>query len=239
MRHYLVVILVAAGCGSVQLLPDAGDESPDAPGATDAAALPDDAPAGADAPAGTDGGVDAPNPSACRTCGGGDNCCAFDGAGGCSAANDAECAGPSWQAMTWPRPANYMTVGQCDVIEVHGIVAGGSYVFTTCAPGGMSGTGDPLVMSVVDGDGTVYPVNNDDCGDANALPRLAGWQCTNSMGAPFHFCASATPGGFRALGSSGILRITVCPYSGPQGQSGAGSAPFNIWYNAPTAPYSP
>jgi hypothetical protein len=103
----------------------------------------------------------------------------------------------------------------------------------------MMGTGDPLVTSVVDGDGTPYQVTNDDCGDMTALPRLAGWQCTNNTGQPFHFCASASPGGFRASGSSGILRITVCPYSNPQGASGAGSAPFSIWYNAPTAPYSP
>ncbi|HUQ03357.1 MAG TPA: hypothetical protein VM261_12730 [Kofleriaceae bacterium] len=168
-----------------------------------------------------------------RTCAGGDGCCAFDGSG-CSAGNDAECAGPAWQVYTLPRPVNYLSSQQCDVIDLHGIAPGGSYLFTTCSPTGGMGTGDPKVTSVVDASGLPYNVINDDCGDATALPRLAGWSCTNSGGSTFHFCASPTPGGFRVGANAGFLRVTVCPYN----DQGGGSSPFYVWYNAPQAPFA-
>ncbi|HYC01501.1 MAG TPA: hypothetical protein VEC57_20385 [Candidatus Limnocylindrales bacterium] len=164
----------------------------------------------------------------CRAAG--DQCCPYAGGSGCSNANDADCAATQWKSMQWFQPMAW-TADQCANVQVYGISAGGSYVFTTCHPDSSSGTnGDPAIVSVVDNHGTSYPVANDDCTLAQALPLLAGWSCSNASGA-VETCAAQSSGGFRAGTGVFALTVTVCSANG---QSGSGA--LYIWYQSTLTP---
>ncbi len=163
------------------------------------------------------------------TCGiDGDACCAFDGAG-CSINDDKECAGPRWDYVT----VTEVDLSQgCQTIQIYGIAPGGSYLFTSCVPGGNPPAGDPLVSKITDSAGNVYPFNNDDASDKSALPRAAGWNCENDRGDLRMFSAPMNPGGFIVIGQPSHIDVTVCPFG-----SGTGLIPLNVWYNAPVKPH--
>ncbi len=169
-----------------------------------------------------------------QACGTGDDCCAFDGTTGCGASTDGECAGGDWRSLRWPQDVAY-TSAQCTTIPVSGLVVGGSYVFTTCVPPGLPrGSGDPVISSVTDSAGTSYNITNDDCSDATALVNLAGWDCQNDGAALRMSCASPSPGGFRVRDANTfVLFVKICPYAG----TAFGTAPFHVWFNAPTPPH--
>jgi hypothetical protein len=167
------------------------------------------------------------------TCGiDGDNCCAFAHTGtDCSAGNDAECPAPGgWAYRQFPT----VSYAQCVQVSMYPVIDPlGSYDITLCQPPGYPpGTGDPVITSIVDDLGHSYPVTNDDCYDATALPRLAGWNCNNDVGSLRMSCASMSPGGFKPVGAITRLTITVCPF----GATATGSAPLWIWYNARNIP---
>jgi hypothetical protein len=172
-----------------------------------------------------------------QTCGGGDACCPYVAGGGgeCSVGADGECAGSFGWRSTQIGIAAYDTA-QCTTISVYGIELDGSYVFTTCQPpGGMPGTGDPVISSVIDNNGNSYNVTNDDCNDAAALPALAGWSCVNDGGIPRMSCATPSPGGFRIQDPNVYrLDVKICPYNG----TAFGSAGFHVWWNGDDFPNS-
>ena len=168
-------------------------------------------------------------------CGGlkADACCPFDGAGGCNAKTDAQCNGGGWKWLQWPTAIN--TTKGCVNVVVRGIVPGGSYDFTTCAPPGASiGTGDPVITQVMDDSQVVYDVGNDNCTDPTALPNLAKSECKNKLGEAVMACASPSPGGFIAQSKASAFQVTIC-----SGKGGAGATPLYIWYNAPQEPAVP
>jgi hypothetical protein len=163
----------------------------------------------------------------------GDSCCAFDTQGGCSSGNDGECSGPAWQFRQFPT-VGWATAGQCSTVTMYPeIDAFGSYDFTFCQPPGFAApSGDPVITSVVDDLGNSYNVTNDDCSDATALPRLAGWSCNNDQGSQVMSCASMSPGGFKPRGAPQRITLTVCPYSA----STLGRGSLWVWYNARNTP---
>ncbi len=163
----------------------------------------------------------------------GDNCCAFDGSGGCGSSSDAECQGTRWRTVEWPQIVDY-TSTNCSIVRIYGINPGGSYLFTTCYPSGnpMPG-GDPVISSVTDNLGNTYNVTNDDCTDTTALPYAVGFRCENQQGVRNMACASMSPGGFRArTGNVFYFDVRVCPYNAAAGGRGA----LHIWYNATSTP---
>ena len=170
-----------------------------------------------------------------QECGGGDGCCPFVAAGGgaCGSASDAECAGAAWSYVLWP--TRIQVASGCTSIQVYGVVAGGRYELTTCAPPGVdAGTGDPIITAVTDDVGTVYDVGNDDCIDDGAIPQLAGWSCLNAANELAMPCAAASPGGLGAAPGATRLTVQVCGFGG-----GAVSAPFAVWFNAAGGPPNP
>ena len=169
--------------------------------------------------------------NAVQKCGtSGDKCCPFDGAGGCDSKTDSECNGGGWKWMMWPTPVD--TSKGCTNVIIRGIVPGGSYDITTCAPPNSAGTGtgDPEITQVVDDSQVSYPVANDNCTDPTALPNLAKSDCTNKSGLVMA-CASSSPGGFIAGSKTSAFSVTICPSKG-----GAGTTPLYIWYNATQEP---
>lgn len=160
-----------------------------------------------------------------------DSCCPFDGAGGCSATSDGDCNGGGWQWMEWPTPVD--TTKGCTDIILRGIVPGGSYDITTCAPPKSkgTGTGDPQISRVMDDSQVNYAVGNDNCTDPTALPNLAKSNCMNKGGQLMMACASPSPGGFIAGSKASAFIVTLCPSTG-----GAGSTPLYVWYNATKPP---
>jgi len=164
------------------------------------------------------------------SCADSDACCAFDGAGGCGAAGDSDCAGSGWSSV---QIGSYPFGPACTNVDVYGISTGGSYVITTCVPPATTpGSGDTVITSVVDSSGNAYSVGNDDCSDPTALPLLAGWNCRNNAGVLRMSCASPSPGGFRVTTPTISLRVTICPH----GTTTGGTTPVHVWYNAPLVP---
>ncbi len=161
----------------------------------------------------------------------GDSCCPFDGAGGCGLKTDDDCNGDAWQWMAWPTAID--TSKGCVQVVVRGIVPGGSYELTTCAPPGSggTGTGDPDITAVVDDSSVSYGVANADCTEPTALPHLAKSDCKNKEGKLTMACASPSPGGFIAGSKASAFTVTICP-----GKDGAGTTPLYVWYNASKAP---
>jgi hypothetical protein len=159
----------------------------------------------------------------------GDSCCAFDGTGGgCGAGEDKECQADRW---AFARMRDFDFRNGCTFHRLGGFVAGGSYAFTTCVPGGVpNGTGDPVIKSIVDENGVDYAAN-DDCDDKTALPHAIGWDCRTDVGADKASCATPSPGGFILKTQPAFLDVTVCP--GVK----AGVTPLYIWYNAKQAPH--
>ncbi|MBK7070778.1 MAG: hypothetical protein IPH44_00625 [Myxococcales bacterium] len=87
---------------------------------------------------------------------------------------------------------------------------------------------------MTDSAGTSYNITNDDCSDATALVNLAGWDCQNDGAALRMSCASPSPGGFRIRDANTfVLFVKICPYAG----TAFGTAPFHVWFNAPTPPH--
>lgn len=164
------------------------------------------------------------------TCGAkGDACCPYDGAGGCTAKTDSECGG-GWKWLQWPGAVD--TTKGCVNVVARGIVAGGSYEVTTCAPPGeKTGTGDPSITQVIDDSQVTYDIANDNCSDATSLPVLAGSNCKNQAGQLTMACASPSPGGFMPQGKATAIQITIC-----SGKGGAGTTPVFLWYNASKEP---
>lgn len=161
----------------------------------------------------------------------GDSCCPFDGVSGCDSTSDGDCNGGGWKWMMWPTLVD--TSKGCVNLVIRGIVPGGSYDFTTCAPPKSDGTGDgdPEITQIVDDSQVSYPVANDNCTDPTALPNLAKSQCTNKSGQLTMACASPSPGGFIAGSKASAFNVRICPSKG-----GTGTTPLYIWYNATQEP---
>ncbi|HTJ41428.1 MAG TPA: hypothetical protein VL463_05005 [Kofleriaceae bacterium] len=158
----------------------------------------------------------------------GDSCCAFDTTGGCDSNTDKECAGPKWQ---FARMANYDTSNGCQTHRLAGFVAGGSYLFTTCAPTAIgAGTGDPYFKSITDDKGNALTGGADNCSDPTALPNLLpDWTCKGPSGLVMT-CSPMNPGGFIMKTTPAFVDVVICPVK-------PGAGPFYIWYNATTPPH--
>lgn len=158
-------------------------------------------------------------------------CCPYGKGGSCGAKQDSDCAGDGWKFVAWPTAVS--TDKGCTTLVLQDMVPGGSYEITTCGPADKTpGDGDTSIGNVIDNTQTTYAVGNDDCTDAAALPRLAGWVCKNKLGEKLS-CASPSPGGFifNKSAKATTLSFQVCG----TGQS-PGKTPVYIWYNAPKAP---
>jgi hypothetical protein len=161
------------------------------------------------------------------TCGiNGDSCCAFDKSGGCDSTDDAECAGTKWQRVSLAM-LDYSK--GCTTHRVAGFVKGGSYLFTSC-DSSATGTGDPYLKSVIDDKLNSYPVGNDNCTAAGALPNLINFTCKSPSGPSVMFCGPPNPGGFILPVTPVYLDVTVCP-------NVPGTSTFTVWFNAPVAPH--
>jgi hypothetical protein len=160
----------------------------------------------------------------------GDKCCPFDSAGGCDSTSDSDCNGGGWKWVALATPID--TSKGCVNVVVRGIVPGGSYDITTCAPPGQStGNGDPNITQVMDDSQTIYPVANDNCTDTTALPQLAKSECKNKNGDLVMACASPSPGGFIAGSKASTFTVTICA-----GAGGSGTTPLYVWFNATQEP---
>jgi len=137
------------------------------------------------------------------------------------------CPPDGWQFLQWPMPVNYAT---CSTVFVYGIVAGNSYLFTTCVPPGAAvGTGDPVIQSIFSNNGIDYQITNDDCTDSQSIPQLVGWDCANSLGQIRMACAPANRNGVTAQAGTTRLDVQVCPFT-------PGSSPLYIWWKGSGSP---
>jgi hypothetical protein len=168
------------------------------------------------------------------TCGAAnDKCCPFDSQGGCGSTTDGDCKGDNWKWVEWPTQID--TSKGCVNVVIAGIVPGGSYDITTCAPPGKAtGDGDPDIVGVMDDNQVNYAVANADCTTPTALPLLAGSNCNNTKGQQVMACSSPSPGGFMADAKASAFTVRVCP-----GAGGPGTTPLFVWFNAPEEPKPP
>lgn len=166
-----------------------------------------------------------------------DACCPFAAKDGsdCSASSDADCNGDSWKSVSIKEPV-LIKDGDCVVVTIENIEAGGAYDVTTCSPDPVA-IGDVYIKSVL-GVANISiglpprPIqygSNEDCLEKYALPLRAGFTCDNKDGKPTMACVAEGTGGFIAKNAYD-LQVAICA------QKGEATVPFTIFYNSKLEP---
>lgn len=152
-----------------------------------------------------------------------------------SSFEDGEGGGGGWQVLEWPFRISYEAT--CALVRVYGIAQGDDFLFTTCVPPGYAGavgSGDSIIVSVIDSLGADYIAANDDC-DVDFVPQLTGWSCANTAAEVRMSCAPPDGEGVTVQPGATYLDVTICPYDPDDGVS-PGSAPLHILWQGTSTP---